>query len=74
MNKEHKRLLKIAQDLKDDAVIKASDSILVIVSNKEGIWTMNGNLGNNENALSMLENICKEMRESLMKTNKQQNN
>ncbi|MFT6125780.1 MAG: hypothetical protein ACJAVA_000221 [Flavobacteriaceae bacterium] len=68
MNSEHKRISKISADLKDNAVIKASDKILVIVSNKDGLWTLNGNLGNNKDAANMMQNII----DQLNKTQEQQ--
>lgn len=62
MKKEHQRLLNTAKYAKDSTLIKASDSILVLVANKEGLWVMNGNFIDNVAAMAFMENIISELR------------
>lgn len=48
ISKEHKRLVKIAQGAKDEVIMKATDSVVVISINKDGLWASSSNLGNKQ--------------------------
>ena len=68
ISKEHKRLVKIAQGAKDEVIMKATDSVVVISINKDGLWASSSNLSNKQLS-ETLSGVSIELKELLRNQN-----
>ena len=68
ISKEHKRLVKIAQGAKDEVIMKATDSVVVISINKDGLWASSSNLSNKELSKTLM-GVSLELNELLRNQN-----